>query len=74
MAAEQVDKVMMLPRVLVCSQCEHGALIKTGSLARSPIITREEQAAERAAFLRHAPPATAPEHRMAITRARPCAC
>jgi hypothetical protein len=48
-----------LPRVLVCSQCEHGALIKTGSPARSPIITREEQAAERAAFLRHASPATA---------------
>jgi hypothetical protein len=48
-----------LPRVLVCSKCEHGALIRTGSLARSPIITQEEEAAKHAAWERHAPPAPA---------------
>jgi hypothetical protein len=49
-----------LPRVLVCSKCEHGAVIKSGMLARSPIITQEEEAAKRAACERHAPrtPAT----------------
>ena len=44
-----------LPRVLVCSKCEHGALIRSGTLARSPIITQEEEAAKRAAWERHAP-------------------
>ena len=44
-----------LPRVLVCSKCEHGALIRSGTPARSPIVTQEEQAAERAAWERHAP-------------------
>ena len=48
-----------LPRVLVCSKCGDGALIRSGTPARSPIIEREEHAAERAAFLRHASPATA---------------
>ena len=48
-----------LPRVLVCSKCEHGALIKSGSPARSPIITQEEEAAKRAAWERHAPRAPA---------------
>ena len=47
-----------LPRILVCSKCEHGALIKSGSLAKSPIIVQEEEAAKRAAWERHAPPAT----------------
>jgi hypothetical protein len=45
-----------LPRVLVCSACEHGALIRSGRPARSPTVTREEQAAERAAWQHHAPP------------------
>jgi hypothetical protein len=48
-----------LPRVLICSQCEHGALIRSGTPARSPTVEREERAAERAAWERHAPPATA---------------
>jgi hypothetical protein len=48
-----------LPRVLVCSKCEHGAVIKSGTPARSPIITQEEEAAKRAAWERHSPPATA---------------
>jgi hypothetical protein len=36
----------LLPRVLICSQCGHGALIKSGKPAtRFPIIiTREEDA------------------------------
>ena len=48
-----------LPRVLICSQCEHGAFIKSGTPARSPTVEREERAAERAAWERLAPPATA---------------
>jgi hypothetical protein len=39
-----------LPRVLICSQCEHGAFIKSGRPARSPSIARDEQAALRAAW------------------------
>jgi hypothetical protein len=35
------------------------ALIKSGSPAKSPIITQEEEAAKRAAWERHVPPATA---------------
>ena len=50
-----------LPRVLICSQCEHGALIRSGTPARSPTVEREERAAERAAWERLAPPATASE-------------
>ena len=50
-----------LPRVLICSQCEHGAFIKSGTPARSPTVGREERAAERAAWERLAPPATASE-------------
>jgi hypothetical protein len=42
--------------VLTCSQCGHGAFIKDGKPSRSPTIAREEQAAERAAFERHASP------------------
>jgi hypothetical protein len=42
-----------LPRVLVCSQCEHGALFKSGRPARSPSIARDEQAAVRAAWERY---------------------
>jgi hypothetical protein len=42
-----------LPRVLICSQCEHGAFIKSGRPARSPSITRDEQAALRAAWERY---------------------
>jgi hypothetical protein len=43
-----------LPRVLICSQCGHGAYIKSGRPARSPSITRDEQAALRAAWERYA--------------------
>jgi hypothetical protein len=42
-----------LPRILVCSQCRHGAFIKQGSRARSPTVTREERAAEQAAWDRY---------------------
>jgi hypothetical protein len=42
------------PRVLVCSQCQHGAVIKSGSPAKSRIITQEEEAARRAAWARFA--------------------
>ena len=39
-----------LPRVLICSQCGHGAFIKTGRPASRPAkarrLTREERAAE----------------------------
>jgi hypothetical protein len=45
-----------LPRVLICSQCGHGAFIKSGKATRSPTLAREEQAAERAAFERRASP------------------
>jgi hypothetical protein len=38
-----------LPRILVCSQCGHGAFIKQGSRARSTTVTREERAAAQAA-------------------------
>jgi DNA-directed RNA polymerase subunit RPC12/RpoP len=48
-----------LPRVLVCSHCEHGALIKSGTPAKSSIVEREEEAAGRAAWERYAPPDTA---------------
>jgi DNA-directed RNA polymerase subunit RPC12/RpoP len=37
-----------LPRVLICSQCGHGAFIKSGRPAKSPLLTREELAAEHA--------------------------
>jgi hypothetical protein len=50
-----------LPRVLLCSKCEHGALIRSGTLARSPIITQEEEAAKRAAGNATLRP---PEHHM----------
>jgi hypothetical protein len=39
-----------LPRVLICSQCGHGAFIKSGKPARSPSVARDEQAALRAAW------------------------
>ena len=42
-------RVMSLPRVLICSQCGHGAFIKSGRPARSPSVTRDEEAALRAA-------------------------
>jgi len=42
-----------LPRVLICSQCEHGALIRSGRPARSPSIARDERAAARAAWERY---------------------
>jgi hypothetical protein len=42
-----------LPRVLICSQCEHGAFIKSGRQARSPSVARDEQAAMRAAWKRY---------------------
>jgi hypothetical protein len=42
-----------LPRVLICFQCGHGALIKGGRPARSPSMTRDEQAAQRAAWERY---------------------
>jgi hypothetical protein len=42
-----------LPRVLICSQCGHGAFIKGGRPARSPSIARDEQAAQRAAWERY---------------------
>src|SRR5947207_2557363 len=48
-----------LPRVLICSQCEHGALIKSGTPAKSSTVEREEQAAGLAAWERHAPSETA---------------
>ena len=32
-----------LPRVLICSQCGHGAFIKSGRPARSPSVTRDER-------------------------------
>ena len=34
-----------LPRVLICSQCEHGAFIRSGSPPKSPSVIRDEQAA-----------------------------
>jgi hypothetical protein len=42
-----------LPRVLICSQCGHGAFIKSGRPARSPSVTRDEEAALRAAWERY---------------------
>jgi hypothetical protein len=42
-----------LPRILTCSQCGHGAFIKTGQRTRSPIVVREERAAEQAALERY---------------------
>jgi len=42
-----------LPRVLICSQCGHGAFIKSGRPARSPSVTRDERAALRAAWERY---------------------
>jgi hypothetical protein len=47
-----------LPRILVCSQCEHGAFIKQGSRARSLTVMREEKAAEQAAWDRYEAMAT----------------
>jgi hypothetical protein len=46
--------VASLPRVLICSECGHSAFIKSGKPARSPSITRDEQAALRAAWERYA--------------------
>jgi hypothetical protein len=53
----------MLTRI-TCAHCghvgaEHGALIGSGTPARSPTVEREERTAERAAWERHALPATA---------------
>ncbi len=45
-----------LPRVLAYSQCGHGALIKQGRQPRSPSLTRDERAAERAAWKRYEMP------------------
>jgi hypothetical protein len=42
-----------LPRILTCSQCGRAALIKQGRPTRSPSLTREEQAAERAVWARY---------------------
>jgi hypothetical protein len=42
-----------LPRVLICSQCEHGAFIRSGSPPKSPSVIRDEQAALRAAWERY---------------------
>jgi ribosomal protein L37AE/L43A len=44
---------MSLPRLLICSQCGHGAVIKSGTPTRSPILTREGRAAGRAAWERY---------------------
>jgi hypothetical protein len=44
---------MSIPRVLICSQCVHGAFIKGDTPTRSPILIREERAAERAAWERY---------------------
>jgi hypothetical protein len=41
-----------LPRVLICSQCGHGAFIKSGR-ARSPSLTPDEHAPRRAAWERY---------------------
>jgi hypothetical protein len=41
-----------LPRVLICSQCGHGAFIKSGP-AKSPSVARDERAALRAAWERY---------------------
>jgi DNA-directed RNA polymerase subunit RPC12/RpoP len=41
------------PRILTCSQCGHSAFIKTGQRTRSPIVIREERAAEQAALERY---------------------
>jgi hypothetical protein len=38
-----------LPRVLICSKCRHGALIRSGKQARSQIT--QEQDAERAGIV-----------------------
>jgi predicted RNA-binding Zn-ribbon protein involved in translation (DUF1610 family) len=43
----------MLPRVLICSQCGHAGLIRSGRQARPSTVTREEQAAEHAAWTRY---------------------
>ena len=42
-----------LPRILVCSQCGHGAFIKRGSPTRSPTVMHKERAAEQAAWDRY---------------------
>ena len=42
-----------LPRVLICSQHGHGPFIKSGRPARSPSVTRDERAAQRAAWERY---------------------
>jgi hypothetical protein len=42
-----------LPRVLICSKCEHGALFKSGRPARSPSVEGDERAAVRAAWERY---------------------
>ena len=42
-----------LPRVLICSQCGHGAFIKSGRPASSPSVARDERAALRAAWERY---------------------
>jgi hypothetical protein len=39
-----------LPRVLICSRCEHGAFIKSGRPTKSASIARDEQEASRAAW------------------------
>jgi hypothetical protein len=44
--------LLWLP-ALLGSQCGHGAFIKGGRPARSPSITRDEQAAQRAAWERY---------------------
>jgi hypothetical protein len=46
-------KAASLPRVLICSQCGHGAFIKSGRPATSPSVARDEQAALRAAWERY---------------------
>ena len=42
-----------LPRVLICSQCGHGAFIRSDRPARSPSVARDEKAALRAAWERY---------------------
>jgi hypothetical protein len=46
-------KAASLPRVLICSRCEHGAFIKSGRPARSPSVARDEKAALRATWERY---------------------
>jgi hypothetical protein len=49
-----------LPRVLICSKCRHGTLIRSGRPAMSPSVAREEQAAAHASWERYGAGAVSP--------------